>query len=427
VALGTIVVLLVGLLFVPLYRNSFALPRTAVAVVNGTAIRQGEFAPRVQYARHSRLQSFVQILQAGATGLDASAFSSLLGRDQIPDNVRSQMIDEVLIRQEATQRGITVTEVDIDDELERQVMSSLGLDTPVPGTGTPPTPRPTPTGLAQSVKNAIEGNVEMARVRADMGERAYRRLVANDVWRRKLNEALATEIESEVEQVQVEYLLFDSREVAQAAAEAIKAGLSWSQVVSQFGPTPTPTPEPSPTATPAGLPTPTPSSTPRATPTGGPTPSPTVTPEPHARAVGGPTWVTREGLDLDFGIQSDTDRAAVLALAKGAVSDPLEGSTQTDGSGVLLLHVLDKAEQRPRTAEELQSLKDGAVDDWLARVKKEAKIEQPPLDASWVPPEPDWFVQAVNEMMTKLAQPTIGPQPLPITVAPVSTSAQPTP
>lgn len=94
-----------------------------VAKVDATMIKVNDFVKRVQYERLSNIETFVQY----AASPYASFFqSSLVEMQTALDNyiqfgsdVLDQMINEAVVANKATELGISVSEEDIDKELER--------------------------------------------------------------------------------------------------------------------------------------------------------------------------------------------------------------------------------------------------------------------------------------------------------------------
>ncbi len=122
----------------------------AVATVGGEKITVTEFQERVRYQRWNLVRNYAQgqqLLQI--FGNDATFAQQLQNIQTQLDNpvgvgvdVLGQMVDEILIQQEAARRGITVT----DAEVEKSLQDAFGFypdGTPTPTTE--PTPVYTPT------------------------------------------------------------------------------------------------------------------------------------------------------------------------------------------------------------------------------------------------------------------------------------------
>jgi len=130
-----------------------------VAQVNGDAISTSSFISHVKLTRQQMINQYVQYYQyAQMLGIDPttdSSFSTMLTNIQtqlddtatIGETVINQMVDTVIIRQEAKKRGITVT----TDEVDKAIHDAFGY---FPN-GTP-TPAITLTPLVDPTLNATE-------------------------------------------------------------------------------------------------------------------------------------------------------------------------------------------------------------------------------------------------------------------------------
>ena len=161
ITVGILIVILIAAFIV----EQLVIPNQAVAVVNGENITVGQFREAVSFERSRLLLQFNQIQ---AAGLDVNQvaqqepYATWLNEINVPDQlglrVLNDMVDDILIRQQADERQVTVDE----EALEEQVNTFFGFDptevallgveptaTNIPTeTPTPfvsPTPSPTPT------------------------------------------------------------------------------------------------------------------------------------------------------------------------------------------------------------------------------------------------------------------------------------------
>ena len=130
------------------YQEYVVRPSSPVGVVNGTVIPTRDYQLRVKYRRFE-LANQVATVQAQLARLDPTKedeqflVSYLQQQVQqlqsqsivLPTQVLDDLIDEVLIQEEATRRGLAVTPAEVQEEIERL----FGLER------NPPTPEPTPT------------------------------------------------------------------------------------------------------------------------------------------------------------------------------------------------------------------------------------------------------------------------------------------
>lgn len=168
IAIGIALVILVGALLV----DQLVVPGQTTAVVNGTNITVGEFQRRVRFERaliNNQLRQTV--LTAQQLGMDGATIQNLLLSqppystwlnevsvpDQLGNRVLNDMIEDELIRQRAAELGISVTQ----DDIQKQINEFFGYDpeaaaaeptptteptlTPTPFVSPTPTNTPTPT------------------------------------------------------------------------------------------------------------------------------------------------------------------------------------------------------------------------------------------------------------------------------------------
>lgn len=150
IAIGGIVIVALLLAYGYLKLNVLA-TREPVAEVNGVKILTGEWQERVRlervnlYNQLSRYQFFQQSFGMDTTQQQQEISLQLSMTETIGENVLNQMENEILIRQEAEKRGITVSE----EEVENLLHEAYGF---FPD-GTP-TPTLTPTEFALPTLNA---------------------------------------------------------------------------------------------------------------------------------------------------------------------------------------------------------------------------------------------------------------------------------
>lgn len=175
---GVVVVLTVGLLAFVLINESILIPNTVVASVQGRNITVTDFQKRVRLERYllnSRLSQTIQLYQSFGFP-DDQILQQLQGQDpyktwisqlQVPDqmgiSVIDQMVEDQLIKIAAEEKGITVTQEDIDKKINdffgydpeklaaaeatAEVTATLEPSaTPTPYVS--PTPSPVPTATA---------------------------------------------------------------------------------------------------------------------------------------------------------------------------------------------------------------------------------------------------------------------------------------
>lgn len=284
-----LLVLVVGLLY-----QSVIIPNTAVATVNGQRISTRDLWKLTrfdQFQRVSQLQTLLQYQEqidpGGAQGFFTSQIqqlqSQLINPEGLTNSVLEQMIEERLVRQLAAANNITVSDGEVQTELESLIASQLGMVTAPQATATAealalatptpsPTPSPTPTstvgitlttlaltpeptptmqvqtesdfnaGLEQLLSNVSQGaNISQADAR-----KLYLDLISAGLLRDKLTEQLGDQMPSSGEQVRARHILISvspdaaEEEKQLALAEAIsitqrlRAGADFAELALQY-------------------------------------------------------------------------------------------------------------------------------------------------------------------------------------------------
>ena len=292
------------------------------------------------------------------------------------------MVDEQLLREQAQQRGITVSEDEINAAIEKsfgyQRIPPTAVPSPTPDPkATPskeptatPVPSPTPVSL-EAYAQAKTDYLKRISIASGMSEADFRKIVELDLLRQKLYDQVTADVPSVAEQVHARHILVAVR-----------------------------TPEPAATPTPVGGPT----SDPNA-----PTPTPTLEPRDDAQALARIIEVQQklgaggdftalaaqysddpgsktQGGDLGWfargqGLVKEFEDAA-FSLPVGKVSDPVK--TQF---GYHLIKVDEKDPARALDAYTLQTKQYEAYNTWLTDLRTAAKV-----DRTWtiedVPPTP---------------------------------------
>jgi hypothetical protein len=157
IAMGIVAGIIGIVLLIAIINELILTPNRSVATVGEQQITLKSFQERVKFERARRIILLEDQLEAfgGDVGI-IQQFASQLLVDLFPANaegfgeaILNQMVDELLILQAATARGITVSDADVAAEIGRSFnFFDGGLPTPFP-TSTPttqPTPSVTPLG-----------------------------------------------------------------------------------------------------------------------------------------------------------------------------------------------------------------------------------------------------------------------------------------
>lgn len=300
ILIGTAIVIIAVIILVAygFLSESVLKARQPVAIVNGEAITSRDFQSQVRYARQGLINyavnnyQFIQFL-----GDDPDSLASFAGQlaqieSQLsPISVGQQALDDmgnnILIRQEATRRGITVTEEEIDVAIQEALgyfpsgtptteptfeLLPTSTLSPLQRTLIPPTTTPTqtsiptatetptltlPTSTATSVPTitpttepqptpteyTLEGyqqryqeTIDNLETSIQFSERDLRYALTSELYRQKLEEAVLDELGvSPVEdQVWARHILIAEEDLANEILERINQGEDWNALAAEF-------------------------------------------------------------------------------------------------------------------------------------------------------------------------------------------------
>ncbi len=218
----------VGLIVLILIAGLVSQSMRVVATVNGQVIRLPEYQKRVRFQYHYYVEHL---------GLDPAMFSQLKPeqRTEFYKSIVNELIDEKLVLQEAKKHGLTVS----DDEIQTELEETWFQHHRVPLTPTPsPTPdpdakpaeetTPQPTATPDTVE-AFEDNYKAFRknvLRASGVNDAYfRKMIEADLLKKKLENVLVPTVPTEEEQVQLRYTSAKNSDEAMTKIANLKAGV----------------------------------------------------------------------------------------------------------------------------------------------------------------------------------------------------------
>ncbi|GMQ77652.1 MAG: hypothetical protein BMS9Abin02_0140 [Anaerolineae bacterium] len=265
-AIGVVVLLLVIVLVAGLTNEFLLKPGLPVAKVNNVEISMDEWRRRVRLQRAQLILGIEDL--AEAVGQDIGQVQQFAGQqlllltqdsERLGQAVLDQMIDEVLIKQEADARGISVSEADIQKEIEEsfgffggaspteqptatETVAPTPSLTPIPTaviteivpTNTPfptftpgPTSTPFPTSTPISREAFEESLKETSDRLEELGipEESLREIVEAQLYQELLLKELVLEAELPTEDLHASffYLQFNSQEEADDALEEIES------------------------------------------------------------------------------------------------------------------------------------------------------------------------------------------------------------
>ena len=357
IAVAAVLLILIG---IGVVQELVIKPNQPVAVVDNNRIAIKDYAKRVLF---SWSQSQNPVTDPQGTSVQ----------------VLDQMVDEQLIREQAAQRGITVSPDEVSEAIEHNFGYYRTPPTPAPTPspepsptpGGPPTatPYPTPTPVSQQAyQTALKDYLDRIGRTSKMNEPDFRKLIEADLLRRKLFDQVSKDVPTTDEQVHARHILVMVR-----------------------------TPAPTPTPVPQGQLPPTPD------PNAGPTPAPRDDAQALARIkeaqqklAAGEDFAkvaleysddgsASSGGDLGWfgrGQMVGEFENTAFRLDPGKTSEPVK--TQF---GYHLIQVLEKDPARAMDQYTLQQKQYDAYNKWLTDIRAQAKIVR-----NWsldkVPPTP---------------------------------------
>ena len=253
ISLGAVGFIILLLLALGLYQELYAKPASPVAIVGSTPIRTDAYQRRVRLERYN-IKRNIEALQSQKAYLDPqkeedkfyiqlidSQLKSLQSRlENIGLLVLEEMIEEELIRQKAAEEGITVSPEEVQLYIERLFGYERYPPTPTPTTITTtqtltetPTPSPTPMS-EEDFRRLYQSFLSILGKEAGISEQEYREMIAVELLREKLRQALAEKVPTTAEQVHARHILLDSEEEAKKVLEELKAGADFAELARKY-------------------------------------------------------------------------------------------------------------------------------------------------------------------------------------------------
>lgn len=276
--IGTIaiVLLVVGLVGYSILQQSYIIPRQTLAEVEGVAITGDQYQQRVRLNRARLVNTFLQYYQMQSIVMDPTfqqqIYIQLLGLQQeleplvTGENTLNELIDDELLKLEAAELGITVSEEDVERELRSffgyfpdGTPTSVPTRTPyatatytdlqleligatptseVPPTATatlPPLPTGTPAPTATPVTEAgyrelLAQYLASQSADAQISEQAIREAIHAGLLRQAFRERLEADVPRTEDQVWARHILVATEEEAQDVLDRLEAGEDWSLI-----------------------------------------------------------------------------------------------------------------------------------------------------------------------------------------------------
>ncbi len=228
---GVVLGLVLIILAAGLVNEYVVKPRRPIATVNGEVLGTSAFQRRLRFAQDnliSQINQYVefgqQFASQGGENPFMQAIQGLYDQLSAPEtlslNVLDDMIETALVKQLAANQGVTVT----DDEVQQEIEKDFGYarnptPTPTPDpaiTGT--VPGPTPVSLDAYQKNygdTIKGLAD----RNSLNEAEFRDLYVSRLLRQKLQEVAPLDVQDTEKQIKARHILINFPEVTEGTTQ----------------------------------------------------------------------------------------------------------------------------------------------------------------------------------------------------------------
>ncbi len=407
--LGGVALVVLLVLGVGYYQENIGKLNNSIAVVNGVPISVRDYQTNIRYQAGS-LTSQMNTAQSNLSQIGSDPSTSFLNSYfqqqlsdavtqfvSLPRNELETLIDNELIRAEAAKRGITVTQDEIDQEIETQFGYARATPTPTAGPSPTPTntetatltptitptlpPSPTPTGTITpttptvtptagptdtpaptSTPLTLQGFQDQRKKFLDslnsnthVSEPDFRKIIEIGLLRSKLQKVIAAQVPTTGEQVHARHILVQTYTETLQIEDQLSKGGDFAALAAQFS-----------------------------TDTG-------------SKDTGGDLgWFPRGVMDKAF-------EDAAFSLPINQISQPI-----TSTFGVHIIQVLGHEQNRPLDSTSLQQAQTAAYNDWLTQARVAAKIDRFYSDAD-VPTEVSTAIANVQAQLQAPVPTPTGP------------------
>jgi parvulin-like peptidyl-prolyl isomerase len=231
-------VLVVGVLAYALVREFVIEPSAPVAVVNGAKVSTKDYQALVAYSRHMlyREQSFQRLQFSDNEELLSYIDELYQARIQaVPEQSLEQLIEDILIAEVAQELGFSVSDSEVEQQIQVWLGYTEGIPTPLPDPSEPATATlALPTSITQDeLQTRFQEEMEFV-ASAGVSERQYRDIVKRQLLRQQVAEHFASLVPETGLVAQVQIVQLDTGDDAEAAKARLDAGEDFGAVAEEL-------------------------------------------------------------------------------------------------------------------------------------------------------------------------------------------------
>ena len=224
-------VVIVGIAIAAVVNVVVAKPRQAVAIVNGTAIRQTDLEALAN-VRRANLQSAISQYTQEIQGLDPNDTNNQFliqfyqqQADQMTAELANieqtsldELIDDALIQEKATQTGLSVTASEVQQSIDKDLAQVFATPTP------PVTPTETVATATPVSQSVIDSFYQTSIANMGVSDKAFRAILRRSLLRTKVQDLLASEVPTTGLVAHIQLIQTDTEDKAIAAEQRVKNG-----------------------------------------------------------------------------------------------------------------------------------------------------------------------------------------------------------
>lgn len=222
---GILLLLVIAIPGFAYYQDVIARGQSTAVRVNDETFSMNEFVDRLAYRE--------RILNAQFAGLNDPQLQQFFAQQRatLPEQVKEEIIEGVLVRQEAAERGISVSDEQVDQTITEEFGAATRNTIPQPAAS--PSPSASPEATATVDPSAAQTAYQNFLDQTGISDQRFRELVRSDLLRERLDEQLRAGGPQTADQARVRAIVLPTREEAQQVLEQIQGGADFATVAAE--------------------------------------------------------------------------------------------------------------------------------------------------------------------------------------------------